>query len=458
MGFINFSFNCIDGKTQADRAHIRALFGYAGTRSGTELLDTSGLYRSPGVMEKVMRKALAFTPELYDSPEYLSYRLLPDVQNALSVLHKARSVAGPERFPMPAGCMLPVKSYPFGHGLFSDDYVPVRIEELKTRLLSYTGRVYHVILSTDRADAERYGLFSGRQWMDLLRSRVPLISRTFNIPASDMRWYAAFHNRDTGADRPHVHLLVLSLGDTGGSLLPSGRDLFVKELERAARESAPRNRYVPESRADCISRRRNILREARDIYTKAGSEPFEPSERLLRLLSGIPDACRINDERDNSILLRKQSSAKILELLHEIGKTPAVSRMEELWERWQRESNTGTMCRHVPHAPFYIRRDLSRVRLWYQRYIWDYGKTFPTEDEETMKLISTDLYRGVIRQMCKTFCNFPENDAYQVKYVPKNPAREEKVSVDRWLEDAVSDPGEEDLTKMEQLFLPGHTL
>lgn len=51
------------------------------------------------------------------------------------------------------------------------------------------------------------GYNSAEQWVNLLRSRRNVIAKEMGIAPSNLRWVAAYHNKETN---PHVHMLVWS--------------------------------------------------------------------------------------------------------------------------------------------------------------------------------------------------------------------------------------------------------
>ncbi len=117
------------------------------------------------------------------------------------------------------------------HGLFSDDGVQVKLNEVSENLNQYGGNVWTVIISLRREDAERLGFNTGERWRDMLRSQTSLISENFHIPMQNLKWYAAFHNE---SHHPHVHLMVYSSEEKQAYLSKKGvmnlRSAFAKDI------------------------------------------------------------------------------------------------------------------------------------------------------------------------------------------------------------------------------------
>ena len=112
------------------------------------------------------------------------------------------------------------------HGLFTHKGVEVNLSEVSNELKEHKGNVWTAIISLRRDDAERLGYGTGDKWKELLRSQVDNFATNFNIPMSELRWYAAFHNESY---HPHVHMIIYSIKRNDGYLTKTG----VKNLRTA---------------------------------------------------------------------------------------------------------------------------------------------------------------------------------------------------------------------------------
>ena len=93
------------------------------------------------------------------------------------------------------------------HGLFSDEGLDVTLSKISEEIDNHPGNVWGFIVSLKREDAERVGYNSAEQWVNLLRSRRNVIAKEMGITPSNLRWVAAYHNKETN---PHVHMMVWS--------------------------------------------------------------------------------------------------------------------------------------------------------------------------------------------------------------------------------------------------------
>lgn len=93
------------------------------------------------------------------------------------------------------------------NGLFSDEGVKINLSAVSREIDEHSGNVWGIIIPLKREDAERLGYHSAEQWMNLLRSHRNDIAKEMHILPSNLRWYAAYHNKETN---PHVHVMVWS--------------------------------------------------------------------------------------------------------------------------------------------------------------------------------------------------------------------------------------------------------
>ena len=108
------------------------------------------------------------------------------------------------------------------HGLFTDEGVPINLEEEAERIRNHIGNVFTVIVSLKREDAENLGFNNAERWRDLVRSKISIIAREHGIPLESLKWFGAFHNE---SHHPHIHLMLYSKSqDAPGYINKKGID------------------------------------------------------------------------------------------------------------------------------------------------------------------------------------------------------------------------------------------
>ncbi len=92
------------------------------------------------------------------------------------------------------------------HGLFGAEDT-VDLEKTMDELKAHEGNVWTIIYSLRREDAARLGYDNATSWRALLRSKQADFAEAMQIPPSQLRWYAAFHDE---GDHPHIHMMLWS--------------------------------------------------------------------------------------------------------------------------------------------------------------------------------------------------------------------------------------------------------
>ena len=209
---------------------------YIATREGVEKVDDTFKTDPPTEKQKkLIERILRDFPDSNSMLEYEDYLKAPTLGNASEFITRALEDNAHEA--------LNTKTYAdyiatrpraerFGsHGLFTDDGVRVKLDDVSRELNEYEGNVWTVIISLRREDAERLGFNSGERWRDMLRTQTETIAKNFKIPVEDLKWYAAFHNE---SHHPHVHLMVYSSEQAKPYLTQKGimnlRSAFAKDV------------------------------------------------------------------------------------------------------------------------------------------------------------------------------------------------------------------------------------
>ena len=211
---------------------------YIATREGVEKIDDTKKLEPPTDKQiKLIEKIKKDFPDSTEMHEYDDYIARPTLGNASDFISRAIENNSDE--------VQSSKTYAdyiatrpraerFGsHGLFTDDGVRVKLNEVSEELKEYDGNVWTVIVSLRREDAERLGYNHGERWRDMLRTQTQEMSEQFRIPMKNLKWFAAFHNE---SHHPHVHLMVYSSDPSEGYITPQGverlRSSLAKEIFR----------------------------------------------------------------------------------------------------------------------------------------------------------------------------------------------------------------------------------
>lgn len=272
---------------------------YIATREGVEKVDDTFKTDPPTEKQKkLIERILRDFPDSNSMLEYEDYLKEPTLGNASEFITRALEDNANEA--------LNTKTYAdyiatrpraerFGsHGLFTDDGVRVKLEDVSRELNEYEGNVWTVIISLRREDAERLGFNSGERWRDMLRTQTETIAKNFKIPVEDLKWYAAFHNE---SHHPHVHLMVYSSEQAKPYLTQKGimnlrsafaKDVFADDLLSVyEKQTEHRNALRAQSRdviAEIVSR---INSGAYDTTIRWSAIRFQRNNNTYRMLISL---------------------------------------------------------------------------------------------------------------------------------------------------------------------------
>ena len=213
------------------------------------------------------------------------------------------------------------------HGLFSDEDVALDLPTETDRMRNHNGNVFTVIVSLKRDDAERLGYNCAEHWRDLLRSKIDLVAKAHNIPASKLRWYGAFHNE---SHHPHIHLMLYSddpcytghIDKKGIEQLHHlfGTEIFRDDLKHIYDYQTKYRKLINASASDEIDELVEKIR-TNPMMNNAFTERFIALAKCLQTVSGkkvygyLPKAIR----------------QQVCELVDELEQDEDIARMYELW-------------------------------------------------------------------------------------------------------------------------------
>ena len=320
---------------------------YIATREGVEKIDKSFNFVPSSVKQKnLIQKILKDFPDSRTGLEYEDYIKNPTVCNASEFITRALEDNAYE--------VMQIKTYAdyiatrpraerFGtHGLFTDDGVQVKLNEVSRNLNQYGGNVWTVIISLRREDAERLGFNTGERWRDMLRSQTSLISENFHIPMKNLKWYAAFHNE---SHHPHVHLMVYSTEEKQAYLSKQGvmnlrsafaKDIFAQDLLCVYEKQTKHRDELKTNSKELIA----------EIVSKINSGVYD-NPKLEEMLLSLADRLSKTSGKKVYGYLKADVKAIIDSIVDEIASDERVSTLYDLWYE-QREAVIQTYTDELP--------------------------------------------------------------------------------------------------------------
>lgn len=331
----------------SSRQSVGGYAKYIATREGVEKVDdTFKTDPSTEKQKKLIERILRDFPDSNSMLEYEDYLKEPTLGNASEFITRALEDNANEA--------LNAKTYAdyiatrpraerFGsHGLFTDDGIRVKLEDVSRELNEYEGNVWTVIISLRREDAERLGFNSGKRWRDMLRTQTETIAKNFKIPVEDLKWYAAFHNE---SHHPHVHLMVYSSEQAKPYLTQKGimnlRSAFAKDvfaddlLSIYEKQTEHRNALRAQSR-DVIA----------EIVSRINSGAYDNPALEYKLLD-LADRLSKTSGKKQYGYLKADVKAIVNGIVSDLAADERISSLYDLWYE-QREEVIRTYTEELP--------------------------------------------------------------------------------------------------------------
>ena len=187
---------------------------YIATREGVEI-EGEKWKDEPATkeQEKLVNRLIGDFPDCKDSFEYQDYLSAKTKYTATTFIDKAIEEnvdrIGKKENYIGYIAMRPRVEKSGAHGLFSYSDEPINLSKVAKEVGNHDGIVWTTIISLRREDAKKLGYDNLLAWKTLLRAKSQDIANAMEIPITDMKWYAAFHNE---SGHPHVHLVSYSTG------------------------------------------------------------------------------------------------------------------------------------------------------------------------------------------------------------------------------------------------------
>ena len=220
------------------------------------------------------------------------------------------------------------------NGLFSDEGVKINLSAISREIDEHPGNVWGIIISLKREDAERLGYNSAEQWMNLLRSHRNDIAKEMHILPSNLRWYAAYHNKEKN---PHVHVMVWSKEPREPYLSREGihnlkqtfaTDIFRQELTSIYKKQT-------EVRDDLKEKYKNIIAKV-VAEIKNGDHAVAPE--LVMKMQLLSEKLQKHKGKKVYGYLDKNTKVLVNEIVKMLGNDPQLSQLYDAWYGYKCET------------------------------------------------------------------------------------------------------------------------
>lgn len=225
------------------------------------------------------------------------------------------------------------------HGLFSAGEEKIFLSKVAREVAAHEGIVWTNILSITRKDAERLGYETGEAWRTLLKANTHLMADAMKIPASDLIWYAAFHNE---AHHPHIHMVAYSKGKE-----PYLSEAGIQKMKSAFAREIFREDLLP-LYAMQTERREAIGKETEKMISEISSAPAKNPVLIAKFIKLSERLKSVKGRKVYGYLpgpLRKLTD----EILTELSKEDALAACYAAWQEGQRSIET--IYQDAPRRP-----------------------------------------------------------------------------------------------------------
>ena len=211
------------------------------------------------------------------------------------------------------------------HGLFGAEDA-VDLEKTLGELKAHEGNVWTIIYSLRREDAARLGYDNAASWRALLRSKQADFAEAMQIPPSQLRWYAAFHDED---EHPHIHMMLWP-DDPKYGFLRKDKLLHLQSiLTNMIYADELKAVYVQKDIAykDVTGAARETMRRIVDQLESVENPPELIQEKLLELALEL----RTVSGKKQYGYLKKPLKDKVDSIVDELEMLPEVAEYYAVW-------------------------------------------------------------------------------------------------------------------------------
>ena len=212
------------------------------------------------------------------------------------------------------------------HGLFSQTNEPINLEKVAKEISDHGGNVWTHVVSLRRDDAQKMGYDNLTAWRELVKRQIPSIAKNQKIDLKNLRWYAAFHDKETN---PHVHIIVYSQNEREGFLTNHGiekirsgfaNDIYSDELH-----------HIYEQQTDL----RNLLKKESEQLMKQLAEKISQNKNfdveLIDLVLKLYNQLVESKGKKVYGYLKSDVKKTVDEIFMRLADNESVKKMYELW-------------------------------------------------------------------------------------------------------------------------------
>ena len=308
---------------------------YIATREGAVATsENNGNTQATQKQQDFITKMLQDIPDVVKLAEYSEYVQSPTQRNATALITRALD-ENAERIVERENYIGYLANRPgavkYGsHALFSFDNTPIDLNAVANEIANHKGTVWTHVVALRRDNAQRMGYDTLETWRELVKRQIPNIAKAQKIDMKNLRWYAAFHDKETN---PHVHIVVYSTNEREGYLTNQGieqirssfaNDIYQDELHHLyARQTEVRNQLKQESA--------ELMKEIAKSFSDG-----DANEELCNLVLRLQQ--QLNEAKGKKVYgyLNADTKKTVDDIFKLLAGHPSIEKMYKLWCEMER--------------------------------------------------------------------------------------------------------------------------
>ena len=212
------------------------------------------------------------------------------------------------------------------HGLFSQTDEPISLKKVSNEVAKHKGNVWTHVVSLRRDDAQKMGYDNLNAWRELIKRQIPNIAKHSKIDMKNLKWYAAFHDKETN---PHVHIVVYSTDEREGFLTKQGcdkirsgfmNDIYADELKHLYQQQTDTRDLLKAESAKLMKQLSSDIADGNHIDTEI--------VELMRKLHG-----QLQNMKGKKVYgyLSKDTKRTVDEIFLRLSQNESIHKMYKLW-------------------------------------------------------------------------------------------------------------------------------
>mgnify|MGYP000841354194 FL=1 len=212
------------------------------------------------------------------------------------------------------------------HGLFSQTNESINLEKVAKEIANHGGNVWTHVVSLRRDDAQKMGYDNLKAWRELVIRQIPSIAKNQKIDLKNLRWYAAFHDKETN---PHIHIIVYSQNDREGFLTNHGIEKICSGFANDIYSDGLHHLY--EQQTDL----RNLLKKESEQLMKQLAEKVSQNKNfdveLIDLVLKLHNQLVESKGKKVYGYLKSDVNKTVDEIFARLADNESVKKMYDLW-------------------------------------------------------------------------------------------------------------------------------